>query len=110
MSSSSTIDIPSTVLDKVKKFRLTPSKAPITAQVYKIDKKSLTLELEEELLTGLTCVEDLVEGKLLILLSHLLYDADTVSICGGGQNCPRTHPDSSSSTTNFSIATVESPT
>ncbi|CBQ70679.1 related to Glia maturation factor, beta [Sporisorium reilianum SRZ2] len=61
MASSSTIDIPSTVLDKIKKFRLTPSKSAITAQVYKIDKKTLTLELEEELLTGLGSVEDLVE-------------------------------------------------
>lgn len=62
-SGSSTIDIPDVLLTKVRKFRLTPSKAPITAQVYKIDKKTLTLELEDELLTGLTCVEDLVEGK-----------------------------------------------
>ena len=61
-SSSSTIDIPSVVLDKVKKFRLTPSKAAISAQVFKIDKKTLTLELEEELLTGLQSVEDLIEG------------------------------------------------
>ncbi|EST06147.1 Actin-binding, cofilin/tropomyosin type [Kalmanozyma brasiliensis GHG001] len=60
-SSSSTIDIPDVLLTKVRKFRLTPSKAPITAQVYKIDKKTLTLELEEELLTGLTSVEDLIE-------------------------------------------------
>ncbi|CDR87898.1 related to Glia maturation factor, beta [Sporisorium scitamineum] len=61
MASSSTIDIPTVVLDKVKKFRLTPSKSPITAQVYKIDKKTLTLELEEELLSGLGSVEDLIE-------------------------------------------------
>ncbi|SPO22419.1 related to Glia maturation factor, beta [Ustilago trichophora] len=60
-SSSSTIDIPSVLLEKVRKFRLTPSKAPITAQVFKIDKKTLTLQLEEELNSGLTCVEDLVE-------------------------------------------------
>ncbi|SPO21613.1 related to Glia maturation factor, beta [Ustilago trichophora] len=60
-SSSSTIDIPSVLLEKVRKFRLTPSKAPITAQVFKIDKKTLTLELEEEHNSGLTCVEDLVE-------------------------------------------------
>lgn len=64
MASSSTIDIPTHLLDKVRKFRLTPSKSPITAQVFKIDKKTLTLELEEELTTGLTKVEDLVEGMV----------------------------------------------
>ncbi|SNX82654.1 related to Glia maturation factor, beta [Melanopsichium pennsylvanicum] len=60
-SSSSTIDIPSQLLSKVKKFRLTPSKAPITAQVFKIDRKSLTLQLDQELITGLMSIEDVVE-------------------------------------------------
>lgn len=61
MASSSTIDIPSTLLQSVRKFRLTPSKVPISAQIFKIDKKSLTLQLEETLSTGLSSVEDLVE-------------------------------------------------
>lgn len=64
-SSSSTIDIPTHLLEKVKKFRMTPSRSPITAQVFKIDKKTLTLELEEELTTGLSNVEDLIEGAYL---------------------------------------------
>lgn len=61
--SSSTIDIPGTVLDKVRKFRLTHSKNPelLTAQVFKIDKASLTLALEEEL-SAIASIEDLVEG------------------------------------------------
>lgn len=45
----------------IQKFRLTPSKAAITALVFKIDRKTLTLEIEEELTTGLTCVEDLIQ-------------------------------------------------
>ncbi|KAJ1034478.1 hypothetical protein NDA18_001338 [Ustilago nuda] len=61
MASSSTIDIPSTLLQSVRKFRLTPSKVPISAQIFKIDRKSLTLQLEETLSTGLSSVEDLVE-------------------------------------------------
>lgn len=61
-SNSSTIDIPSSVVVRIQKFRLTPSKAAITALVFKIDRKTLTLEIEEELTTGLTCVEDLIEG------------------------------------------------
>ncbi|PWZ03271.1 glia maturation factor beta [Testicularia cyperi] len=60
-SSSSTIDIPGTVLEKVRKFRLKPSKRDITAQVFKIDKKSLTLELEDEYLDNLDSLDDLIE-------------------------------------------------
>lgn len=58
---SSTIDIPRSVLDTVRKFRLTPS-ARITALVFKIDKASLTLQLDEEFNEGLDSVEDLLEG------------------------------------------------
>ncbi|GAC96978.1 hypothetical protein PHSY_004562 [Pseudozyma hubeiensis SY62] len=99
-SSSSTIDIPTELLTRIKKFRLTPSKAPITAQVFKIDKKSLTLELEEELTTGLTCVEDLIEVSptisehsqsetLLIKTAFMLVVATISTLLGTPNLIPR---------------------
>ncbi|ETS60903.1 hypothetical protein PaG_04823 [Moesziomyces aphidis] len=60
MSGSSTIDIPRNVLDAVRKFRLKPS-SHLTALVFKIDKATLTLGLEETLDSGLTSLPDLLE-------------------------------------------------
>lgn len=111
MSGSSTIDIPRNVLDAVRKFRLKPS-SHLTALVFKIDKATLTLGLEETLDSGLTSIQDLLEGKpepppnRAQSRSFLL----TPWAWFGVQSCLRTRLDSWWSTTNSTIAMVAFPT
>lgn len=65
MSSTSTVDIPTTVLDKLKDFRLnqrtTTSGTQSNAVVIKINKNALQMEIEDEF-QGIS-LEDLQEGE-----------------------------------------------
>lgn len=61
MSSSSTVDIPSTLLSKLEAFRMAKRDASSAAIVIKIDKAKLVMELEDEF--DQISLEELEDGK-----------------------------------------------
>lgn len=70
---STTIDIPESVKAEIKKFRYRKSSAGDTALVLKIDKNSLTLDIEDTLdgVTPEDLAEELPEVRLLLVLLGL---------------------------------------
>lgn len=61
MASSSTVDIPSNLLERVKAFRMAKRSASSSAIVLKINKAQLVMELDEEY--DEIALEDLEEGE-----------------------------------------------
>lgn len=84
MASSSTVDIPSNLLERVKAFRMAKRSASSSAIVLKINKAQLVMELDEEY--DEIALEDLEEGeyeeergdKTCKSLGAIIHDVDAV--------------------------------